>query len=354
MKIMENLKFEVRANVKFLSKLGWSKSDTFKSIKQVYGDNCPTRQTIYSWYHQFVHGRESIQDDHRDGRPSTANNEENVSAIREMIEHDRRLTVRIIAETLGISLGAVHSILKEQLGLSKICARWVPRALRAEHKEQRLDCSLHLLNKFDNDPEDFLARCLTGDETWLYQYDPESKLQSKQWLPTGHKGPIKFRVERSAAKVMATIFWDADGLVLIDFLEHGRTITGDYYQGVLHKLKQALIEKRPGKLHRGILFHDDNAPAHRSQVCRSLIRDFRWETLPHPPYSPDLAPSDFFLFPNLKKNIKGKRWASISDLKSATIDWLEHQDKSFFRSGLEGWRSRMDKCMMLQGDYVEK
>ena len=92
--------------------------------------------------------------------------------------------------------------------------------------------------------------------------------------------------------------------MLVDFLEGKKTVTGTYYVEVLRKLRAKLAEKRPGKLHCGILFHHDNAQMHSSQIVRDVLREFRWELLPHLPYIPDLAPSDFFLFPKLKEHLK--------------------------------------------------
>ena len=132
-----------------------------------------------------------------------------------------------------------------------------------------------------------------------HQYDPETKQQSKQWLPRGSSGPIKFNSERSVKKVMETVFCNSEGVVLVDFLESKKTVTGVYYAEVLRKLREKLAEKHPGKLHRGILFHY-NAPARSSRIVRDVLREFRWELLPHPPYSPDLAPSDFFYSQNSK------------------------------------------------------
>lgn len=153
---------------------------------------------------------------------------------------------------------------------------------------------------------------------------------------------------------MATVFWDSEGVILVDFLEGQRTITGAYYEQVLRKLNQELIKKRPGKLHRRILFHHDNAPAHSCKLSRAVLREFRWELLSHPPYSPDLAPSDFFLFPKLKENIKGTRWESILEVKQAVKTWFDQNDPTFYREGLERWFHRMFKCYDLDGAYVEK
>ena len=136
----------------------------------------------------------------------------------------------------------------------------------------RSDLSLALLTRIEANESNFFERVITGDETWIYQYDPESKVQSKQWLPRGSAGPIKFKAERSAQKIMATVFWDKDGIILLDFLEGQKTITASYYEKVLRKLKTALAKKRRGKLHRQILFHHDNAPAHTAKTVTTTLR----------------------------------------------------------------------------------
>ena len=180
------------------------------------------------------------------------------------------MTVYQIAETVGISVGSAHSILHDNLCLSKLSARWVPKALRPNQLNLRSELSTAILLKIEADEIRFFDRIITGDETWVYQYDPETKKQSKQWLPRGLSGPIKFKSERSVKKVMATVFWDSEGVVLVDFLEGKKTVAGAYYVEVLRKLRAKLAKKRPGKLHRGILFHHDNNPAHFSRIVRDV------------------------------------------------------------------------------------
>ena len=109
---------------------------------------------------------------------------------------------------------------------------------------------------------------------------------------------------------MATVFWDSHGVILIDYLQKGKSITGAYYASLLDKLKAELAEKRPHLQKKKVLFHQDNAPSHTSAVAMAKIHELWFELLDHPPYSPDLAPNDFFLFPHLKIALGGQRFSS--------------------------------------------
>ncbi len=102
--------------------------------------------------------------------------------------------------------------------------------------------------------------------------------------------------------------------------------TKDYHVSILRKcfneIEASVGENRPGKLHRWVLFHHDNVPAHSSKVVRAVLREFRWEILPHPHSSPDLAPSDFFLSWKLKEHLKGVRFWNIEEAKTIVSEWF--------------------------------
>jgi len=108
------------------------------------------------------------------------------------------------------------------------------------------------------------ARLVTKDETWLYHYDPETKQQSMEWRCSRSARPKIFRVQKSAGKFFASIFWDQDGILLIGYLPKGQTINAEYYLSLLAQLKEILKEKRHGNITKGVLFLHDNAPAHRA------------------------------------------------------------------------------------------
>jgi len=93
---------------------------------------------------------------------------------------------------------------------------------------------------------------------------------------------------------------------MIDYLERGKTVTGVYYAELIRKLRSAIKEIRRGKLSHGVLLHQDNAPAHTSAVAMAAIRECGFELLSQPPYSPDLAPSDYHVFRSLKDLLRGQ------------------------------------------------
>ena len=109
------------------------------------------------------------------------------------------------------------------------------------------------------------------DETGLYHYDPETKQRLMEWRHSGSTHPKKFRVEKSAGKVLALIFWDQDGILLIDYLPKGQTINSEYYSSLLVQLTGILKEKRRGKVTKWVLFLHDNVPAHRALATQKKL-----------------------------------------------------------------------------------
>jgi len=165
--------------------------------------------------------------------------------------------------------------------------------------------------------------------------------------------PQKFRVQKSAGKVLDKIFWDQDGILLTDYLPKGQTISAEYYSSLLVQLKDILKEKRRGKVTKVVLFLHDNAPAHRTLATQKKLAYLGFQCLDHPPYSPDLAPSDYHLFPRLKKQLKGRHFSSDAEVIAAAETWLDGQLSDFILRGLQKLEQRAKKCIELRGEYVE-
>ena len=127
----------------------------------------------------------------RPGRPKTVTTPEIIKEIHELILEDHRISAKSIAEQLGISHERVGSIIHEDLDMQRLSAKWVLKCLNADQKRQWCQSSEQLLEFFGHDPNDFLSRWVTMDETWLYHYDPETKQHSMEWRHSSSPCPKK-------------------------------------------------------------------------------------------------------------------------------------------------------------------
>ncbi|XP_026318431.1 protein GVQW3-like [Hyposmocoma kahamanoa] len=131
---MEQIEF--RAVIKFLTKQGKPPQTIMNEMETVYGDQCPGKTMIYKWHGLFKHGRESIEDDPRPGRPVEATTSDNVEKIEKFILEDARLKKKQLFELVGVSDITILRILHDHLGMTKVSARWVPRMLTRRIKAQ--------------------------------------------------------------------------------------------------------------------------------------------------------------------------------------------------------------------------
>jgi len=146
-----------------------------------------------------------------------------------------------------------------------------------------------------------------------------------------HTAPKKIRVQKSAGKVLASIFWDQDGIPLIDYLPRGPTNNSEYYLSLLVQLKGIFKEKRRGKVTKVVLFLHDNALAHRALATQKKLAYLVFQYLVHPSSSPDMAPSHYHLFPGLKKKqLKFRHSSSDAEIIAAVETWLDGQSSKLF------------------------
>lgn len=345
---------EYRAVIKFLTKEGLAPKIIKERLDGVYGQSSPSYSAVKEWAKRFRMGQESLEDDARTGRPVEVITEDIVAIVEEVVLRDRRLKVKEISEMTKLSDTSVRRILHNHLGMHKVSARWVPKNLSAIQKQRRVECARSFLELCGPEPKPVIETIVTGDETMVLYYDPLSKRESMEWRRKGEAPPRKFRVCQSTKKVMATIFWDCEGILLIDFKETNTTVNGQYYAALLHKLRDCIREKRRGKLTRGVRLLHDNAPVHTAGVAQAAILECGFQQIDHPPYSPDMAPSDYYLFGYLKKDLRGRRFNDEVELKEAVLAHFADKPKDYFFKGIELLIKRCNKCIEVKGDYIEK
>ena len=226
----QDIRFKQRAVIEFLTAESCSPVDIHQRMKLVYGESCVDYTTVWRWA-KSLKGEDPIEtklhDERRCGRPKTASNAINKTAVGNMILANRRVKQSDIAREAGISKERVQHIITDILGYRKVSSRWVPRMLTPEMKKRRKTICSELLRRYEEEGNAFIQQIVTGDESWVHHYDPESKRQSMEYRHKNSPCPRKFKVVASARKVLLTIFWDCEGEFHIEFLKQGKTVNSD-------------------------------------------------------------------------------------------------------------------------------
>lgn len=312
-----------------------------------------SRTQVFEWHKRFSAGREDVGDDPKSGRPSTSRTEANIEKVKELIRSDRRLTIRMMAEHLGLDKETVRSILVDDLGMRKICAKMVPRLLTDDQKTRRVNTCKDVLDQLENNTK-LLENVITGDESWVFQYDPETKRQSLQWKTPSSPRPKKARMSKSRVKTMLIVFFDHRGIVHHEFVPEGTTVNQHFYKEVLGRLISRVRRVRRDLWEaNNWMLHHDNAPAHSAISVKQFLAEKQVAVLEHPPYSPDLAPCDFWLFPKLKNVVKGTHFESVEDIKTSVTGVLKGLRTDAFEGCFRAWQERMHKCVQFKGEYFE-
>lgn len=348
-------KCEVRAVIRFLHAEGCSAAEIHRRMSNVYGKTFMSDSKVRQWCRNFEAGRTDVHDAGGQGRKRVST-DDLVQRVDQVIREDRRFTISVLSDSFPeISRSALYTIVSERLQYRKLCARWVPKMLSDHHKTQQMGAALTFLQRYHDEGEDFLNKIVTGDETWIHYENEETKEQSKQWMHTHSPSkPKKCKRTFSIRKCLATVFWDRKGVLLVELMERGTTITAASYSVTLQRLRRAIQNKRRGMLSSGVVLFHDNARPHTAAAIKTLLQCFRWEVFDHPPYSPDLAPSDFHLFAHMKRWLGGQHFGTDNELQTSVEHWLKAQAAAFYDEGIVKLLPRYEKCLSRSGDYVEK
>ena len=146
------------------------------------------------------------------------------------------------------------------------------------------------------------------------------------------------RIHRSLSGVYASLY----------------TVNKEFYLNVLKRLREAVRRERVEAWTKNTwMLHHDNAPAHGSLFIREFLTKHETTVVPQPPYSPDLAPADFFLFPNLKSSLKGRRFQTVEEIEENSIRDICVILQNTFQDALQNWRKRWARCIKGGGEYFE-
>jgi len=283
--ISNNADCGVRGMIRFLQAENFRPSEIHRRLVAVYGEHVMNAASVQKWCTMFTNGRTDVHDAERSGRPSVFTDALK-QKVNRIIRENRHVTISEVYEQCPeVPRTVVYEIVTEHLQYYKICACWVPRMLTDAHRAARMGAALMFLERYKRDGNAFLDQIVTGDETWISHNTPTRKRRSMEWHHAqSPKRPRKFKQTASARKLMASVFWDHQGILLVDFMPCNTTINADAYCATLRHLCQAIQNRRRGKLSRGIVLIDDNARPHIARQTQTLLHDaFHWDTFDHPP-----------------------------------------------------------------------
>ena len=255
-----------------------------------------------------------------------------IDQIREEMLEDRCLTVQEIVAEVGVNTGSFHSILTEDLNLQRVSSKFVLKLLTEQQKELRKNISKAMLDLAKHDPE-FIKTIITGDETWVYGFYPETKFQFSQWKHPESPWPKKPRKVRSNVKMMLICFFDSRDFVHHEYAPEDQAINKEYHLQFLRRLREAVQRKRPDMwAAKNFQLHHDNTRPRSFCTCDScFLAKNRMLLVRQAPYSLDLAPCDFWLFPKLKTILKGKRFQSREVIMKKSTEELGSVPKEEFK-----------------------
>ncbi|KAL9876423.1 histone-lysine N-methyltransferase SETMAR-like isoform 1-T3 [Glossina fuscipes fuscipes] len=232
---MEVNKEKIRYILQFFFDKGENASQAAKIVNGVYGSDTVTANYVQFWFRRFRSGIFDVKDAPRTGRPVV----ENVDKIGEMIEVDRDVSSRNIAQELKI----VHKTVLNHLhkaGFKKKPDVWVPHQLTGKNVMDRIFICEALAKRNEIDP--FLKRMVTGDEKWITYDNPVRK---RSWSKSGEAPQTVVKPGLTAWKVLLRIWWDWKGIIYYELLPYGQTLNSDLYCQQLDRLKIAIDQKRP-------------------------------------------------------------------------------------------------------------
>ena len=294
-----------RFYIKTRTILGLSATAIHDELTTAYGPKAICYSTVQKWAAKyFREGNMEIEDDPRSGRPVSKINPENIQVVQNVIDEDPHSTYDDIEAQTLLSRGTIERIIHDHLRMRKVTSRWVPHELTPFQKQLRVQICRENLAKFRNHSWR-LCDILTGDETWIYQRQIGRKASNACWVAQDQSPETVVRREQHEPKTLFSIFFRSNGALLVHSVDRGETIDRLYYiNNCLQTVIKEIKKQRPLTGTHGIKLLHDHSRAHDAQEVQDYLRQEGINLMPHPPYSPDLSPCDYWLNDYIKRNLE--------------------------------------------------
>ena len=318
-------------------RLGRKATEAARNIRSTMGKDVISIRTAQLSFNKFKNGNFELDQLARSGRPLKVD----LNSLKKLIEEDPRLTTRFLGELIKCSHTTVLKHLKVLQKTWKYGV-FVPHQLSPFQLQQRVNTCMELLTSHRN--HEWLHNLITGDEKWVLYVNHTRR---KQWLGTGQRGIETPKTELHPKKVMLSIWWNVRGIIHWELLPTGSTVTTNIYCQQLNRVQRKL-NGRQSKVY----YLHDNARPHISKSTNKKLVELGWTVLPHPPYSPDFAPTDYHLFLSISNHLQEKEFDEERELKKFLQDFFSSKSQEFYANGILSLPKRWQQVVDNNGAYI--
>ncbi len=320
---------------------GHTAKEAYEAVQKRLGTNAISIKTVYQYFLRLKNGEESLEDKPRSGRPRSKKRADVLALVKET----PALSLRKLSQFTGLAKSTVWDTLYES-GRRTKRTRWLPHKLTPAQTTKRLTTVKKLILRNSYAP--FLARLVTGDEKWIVL---DNTTAERVWLLPGDT-VMKGKPPPHQKKFLLCLFWNCHGVIHYELLERGKTVDATLYCSQLTKMREKLsnLYSKITPNSRVIMLHD-NARPHVAKKTQNVALNLNVEFLSHPPYSPDIAPSDYHVFRSLHHTLSGQIFESKEDVSRCLDQYISSKTADFWKRGIFSLPERWNAVVEARGEY---
>ena len=339
--------FEQKFVIKFLFLSGKGYKAIYTELKNTLQENIVSLSTVKRLCQKFKTGDLTCLSEDIPGRPKS----DLVGPITKILEKYPFSSAKSISRKLNVTRQTISRVLKDDMGLRKYVRKWVPHELTVEQKEERVQRSIEILEILKKAAKKNFINIMTGDESWFYLKYESSFMYSS----SPEKVPHRTSMTISSEKFMVTMFFNGNSLLCCDILPKGHKYNQRYFIDHIIpeiQLNTDEIEDEPDL--ENMMIHMDNCRVHKGKLVTKKLKDLKVKSVPHPPYSPDISPCDFWLFGRMKQYLADKEIKDEYDLKTCILSCWETVSFDELQNVFVEWIERLNWVIEHSGEYFIK
>jgi histone-lysine N-methyltransferase SETMAR len=340
--------FEQRVIIRFLFKEGVDANDIHTRLSAQFGDKAYSLRSVRRWCQYVRQGRELMHDEPRSGRPPVDFLDIQILSNLEKYPFH---SADSLAEILKVSHATILKHLHDALGMKNFHLRWIPHQLTEQVRAERIEKCQELLPLLERMEASNFRNIVTGDESWFTL----ELQQSAKWSTSREDMPQRVRQQIGTRKFMLTVIWGVDGFHVVDLMTSQRSFDSQYFvDNIMVPLVEKVFPKGRNPHARRLHLHLDNCRVHFSRVAEQFVAQNHISRVPQPAYTPDLAPSDFWLFGHLKNSLAGRMFDDPEELLDGTTSFLEEVHPSELQVVFSHLVERVRWVLENNGDYYHE